>query len=208
MSILDCFITSWLLKCLDICNIFTCGNYLPPPKKIFCVHTLNCLHWELRVWNTWLVGAEDKMLSAHEFWPYREIEKGLPHLHPRWHADSGQGCRLISLVSAIMVSAAALGCAASRSHFWRCGHLGHYCATTANSTGSRQQLSAARASSPHHPQPPLPLLSTTSRPFLTWACPACEPSWWKRQRLSRVIHVYRIRLFGVVLQSFILEINS
>ena len=73
-----------------------------------------------------------------------------------------------------MVSAAALGCAASRSHFWRCGHLGHYCATTANSTGSRQ-LSAARASSsPPHPQPPLPLLSTTSRPFLTWACPAWD----------------------------------
>ena len=113
------------------------------------------------------------MLSAHEFWTYREIEKGLPHLHPRWHADSGQGCRLISLVSAIVVSAA-LGGAASRSHFWRCGHLGHYCATTANSTGSRQQLSAARASSPHHPQPPLPLLSTTSRPFLTWACPAWD----------------------------------
>ena len=151
--------------------------------------------------------TEDKMLSAHEFWPYREIEKGVPHLHPRWHADSGQGCsRLISLVSAIMVSAAG-GCAASRSHFWRCGHLGHYCATTANSTGSRQQLSAARSSSPHHP--PLPLLSTTNRPFLTWlGLPAWEPSWWKRQRLSRVIHVYRIRLFGVVLQSFILEIKS
>ena len=82
---------------------------------------------------------------------------------------SGQGCsRLISLVSAILVIAAGLGCAASRSHFWRCGHLGHYCATTANSTGSRQQLSAARSSSPHHPPPPLPLLSTTSRPFLTW----------------------------------------
>ena len=115
------------------------------------------------------------MLSAHEFWPYIEkLKKGVPHLHPRWHADSGQGCRLISLVSAIMVSAAALGCAASRSHFWRCGHLGHYCATTANSTGSRQ-LSAARASSsPPHPQPPLPLLSTTSRPFLTWACPAWD----------------------------------
>ena len=34
--------------------------------------------------------TEDKMFSAHEFWPYREIEKGVPHLHPRWHADSGQ----------------------------------------------------------------------------------------------------------------------
>ena len=154
--------------------------------------------------------TEDKMLSAHEFWPYREIEKGVPHLHPRWHADSGQvrGAAGSSHWSAPSWWAPLVVVQHHSGHFWRCGHLGHYCATTANSTGSRQQLSAARSSSPHHGHrsPSCPPPAGPSWPGC--ACPAWEPSWWKRQRLSRVIHVYRIRLFGVVLQSFILEIKS
>ena len=154
--------------------------------------------------------TEDKMLSAHEFWPYREIEKGVPHLHPRWHADSGQ------------VRGAAGSSHWSAPSWWAPLLLvvQHHGATSgaAGTWGTTVPLLLTRPAAASSSQPLGPALLIIHRSpscpppagpsWPGWACPAWEPSWSKRQRLSRVIHVYRIRLFGVVLQSFILEINS
>ena len=152
------------------------------------------------------------MLSAHEFWPYREIEKGVPHLHPRWHADSGQvrGAAGSSHWSApswwapLLLVVQHHGATSGAAGTW--GTTVPLLLTRPAAASSSQPLGPALLIIHRHRSPSCPPPAGPSWPG--WACPAWEPSWSKRQRLSRVIHVYRIRLFGVVLQSFILEIKS